>query len=111
MAIASYQTPFFLHYFLSDPVSLVRDHNIKEKLFELGLSVQSYNGDLLFEPWEVYDDRGHAFTTFGPFWNRCLHMQMKAISLIPSWQLVQAEGMSTLLWLFLANMMVHIRFG
>ncbi|KAF7837472.1 cryptochrome-1-like isoform X1 [Senna tora] len=75
---------------LYDPVSLVRDHNIKEKLVELGISVQSYNGDLLYEPWEIYDERGHAFTTFDPFWNRCLHMQIKAVSIIPPWELVPA---------------------
>jgi cryptochrome 2 len=77
---------------LYDPVSLVRDHNIKEKLVELGLSVKSYNGDLLYEPWEIYDENGHAFTTFDRFWQRCLHKQMEPVSLIPPWQLVQAEG-------------------
>lgn len=77
---------------LYDPVSLVRDHNIKEKLVELGLSVKSYSGDLLYEPWEIYDENGHAFTTFDRFWQRCLHKQMEPVSLIPPWQLVQAEG-------------------
>ncbi|KAI9087470.1 hypothetical protein K1719_030610 [Acacia pycnantha] len=77
---------------LYDPVSLVRDHNIKEKLVELGLSVQSYNGDLLYEPWEIYDERGHAFTTFDHFWDRCLQKQVAAASLIPPWQLIPAEG-------------------
>ena len=80
--------------FLSDPVSLVRDHNIKEKLAEVGISVQSYNGDLLFEPWEIYDERGEAFTSFDPFWSRCLQMEMRSISLIPPWQLIPAEGMN-----------------
>ncbi|KAJ1423996.1 Rossmann-like alpha/beta/alpha sandwich fold [Sesbania bispinosa] len=77
---------------LYDPISLVRDHNIKEKLVELGISVQSYNGDLLYEPWDIYDESGHAFTTFDPFWNRCLQMQMKTFSLIPPCQLILAEG-------------------
>ncbi|GAU25831.1 hypothetical protein TSUD_30950 [Trifolium subterraneum] len=77
---------------LYDPVSLVRDHNIKEKLVELGLSVKSYNGDLLYEPWEIYDEKGHAFTTFDRFWQKCLHKQMEPVSLIPPWQLVPAEG-------------------
>ncbi|KAL0349025.1 UNVERIFIED_CONTAM: Cryptochrome-2 [Sesamum angustifolium] len=60
---------------LYDPISLVRDHNIKQKLVELGVKVQSYNGELLFEPWEVYDDNGHAFTTFNAYWEKCLSMQ------------------------------------
>ncbi|AES60287.1 putative deoxyribodipyrimidine photo-lyase [Medicago truncatula] len=77
---------------LYDPVSLVRDHNIKEKLVELGISVQSYNGDLLHEPWDIYDESGHAFTTFDPFWSRCLQMQMKTYSTIPPCQLIPAQG-------------------
>ncbi|KAK2643642.1 hypothetical protein Ddye_018837 [Dipteronia dyeriana] len=77
---------------LYDPVSLVRDHNIKEKLVELGFSVQSYNGDLLYEPWEIYDERGLAFTTFDAYWNKCLQMTMEPVSLLPPWRLVPAEG-------------------
>lgn len=59
---------------------------------ELGISVQSYNGDLLHEPWDIYDESGHAFTTFDPFWNSCLQMQMKTYSLIPPCQLIPAQG-------------------
>ncbi|KAK9289223.1 hypothetical protein L1049_017697 [Liquidambar formosana] len=77
---------------LYDPVSLVRDHNIKQKLVELGISVQSHNGDLLYEPWEVYNEKGHAFTTFDAYWNKCLHMQMEPASLLPPWRLVPPAG-------------------
>ncbi|KAG4983677.1 hypothetical protein GLYMA_10G180600v4 [Glycine max] len=77
---------------LYDPVSLVRDHNIKEKLVEQGISVQSYNGDLLYEPWEVNSESGRAFTTFNAFWKKCLHMQMDIVSVVPPWQLIPAEG-------------------
>ncbi|KAK2453920.1 cryptochrome-1 [Trifolium repens] len=77
---------------LYDPVSLVRDHNIKEKLLDLGIPVQSYNGDLLHEPWDIYDESGHAYTTFDHFWNRFLQMQMKTYSLIPPCQLILAQG-------------------
>ncbi|KAK8479077.1 hypothetical protein V6N13_070030 [Hibiscus sabdariffa] len=73
---------------LYDPVSLVRDHNIKEKLAEVGISVQSYNGDLLYEPWEIYDEKGQAFTTFDAYWDKCLNMQMEPISLLPPWRLL-----------------------
>ena len=59
---------------------------------ELGISVQSYNGDLLYEPWEIYDERGHAFTTFEAYWDKCLHMQMKPVSRLPPWRLVPAAG-------------------
>ncbi|KAJ6988664.1 cry2-2 [Populus alba x Populus x berolinensis] len=74
------------------PVSLVRGHNIKEKLVELGIFVQSYNGDLLYEPWEIYDERGYAFTTFEAYRDKCSHMQMEPVSHLPPWRLVPAAG-------------------
>lgn len=63
---------FFNH--LYDPFSLVRDHQIKELLSSRGITVHTFNGDLLYEPWEVADENGCSFTTFETFWNRCLHM-------------------------------------
>ncbi|XP_073105352.1 cryptochrome-1-like isoform X3 [Elaeis guineensis] len=63
---------FFNH--LYDPLSLVRDHRLKELLTARGITVRSFNADLLYEPWEVYDDNGRPFTTFAPFWNKCLSM-------------------------------------
>lgn len=77
---------------LYDPISLVRDHSIKQKLMELGMSVQSYNGDLLYKPWDIYDDKGNAFTTFEAYWNKCLSMQMGFVSLLPPWRLVPVAG-------------------
>ncbi|XP_059632359.1 cryptochrome-1 [Cornus florida] len=79
---------------LYDPVSLVRDHNIKEKLAELGIAVQSYNGDLLYEPWEVYDENGHALTTFDTYWDKCLNMQNEPTTHLPPWRLVPASGLA-----------------
>nr|AIX02995.1 cryptochrome 2 [Morella rubra] len=75
-----------------DPVSLVRDHKIKEEMVELGISVKSYNGDLLYEPWGVYDESGYAFTRFEAYWDKCLHLQMEPVSLLPPWKLVPAAG-------------------
>jgi cryptochrome 2 len=37
---------------------------IKKELSACGISVQSFNGDLLYEPWDIYDENGHAFTNF-----------------------------------------------
>lgn len=77
---------------LYDPVSLVRDHSIKKELLEHNVMVQSYNGDLLFEPWEVYDENGQAFTTFAHYWNKCLGMQMEPCSLNMPWCLAPAAA-------------------
>lgn len=59
---------------LYDPLSLVRDHRAKEVLTANGVSVRSFNADLLYEPWEVVDERGQPFTTFSSFWEKCLGM-------------------------------------
>ncbi|KAM7462544.1 hypothetical protein LguiA_030665 [Lonicera macranthoides] len=77
---------------LYDPVSLSRDHTIKKKLGELGISVQSYNGDLLYEPWDVYNEEGHAFTTFDAYWEKCLNMDKEPLSHTPPWRLIPASG-------------------
>ncbi|XP_078444105.1 cryptochrome 1 [Wolffia australiana] len=63
---------FFNH--LYDPLSLVRDHRLKEHLTSQGITVRSFNADLLYEPWEVNDDEGRPFTTFASFWNKCMSM-------------------------------------
>ncbi|MQL88944.1 hypothetical protein Taro_021519 [Colocasia esculenta] len=63
---------FFNH--LYDPLSLVRDHRLKELLSAQGITVRSFNADLLYEPWEVNDDEGQPFSTFAEFWNKCLSM-------------------------------------
>lgn len=77
---------------LYDPFSLVRDNNIKEKLMELGISMHSYNADLLYEPWEIYDVQRHAFRTFDGYWNKCLNMTIEPASHPPPWRLVPLEG-------------------
>ncbi|QCE06130.1 cryptochrome-1-like isoform X2 [Vigna unguiculata] len=63
---------FFNH--LYDPLSLVRDHRTKEVLTAQGITVRSFNSDLLYEPWDVNDAHGQPFTTFSAFWERCLSM-------------------------------------
>ncbi|BBN02726.1 deoxyribodipyrimidine photo-lyase [Marchantia polymorpha subsp. ruderalis] len=63
---------FYNH--LYDPVSLVRDHRVKQGLSIHNIPVHTFNGDLLYEPWEVYDDEGQAFTTFDDFWDKCMNM-------------------------------------
>ncbi|KAL3514146.1 hypothetical protein ACH5RR_026863 [Cinchona calisaya] len=63
---------FFNH--LYDPLSLVQDHRVKEVLTAQGVTVRSFNADLLYEPWEVHDEEGRPFRTFALFWERCLSM-------------------------------------
>ncbi|KAH7301102.1 hypothetical protein KP509_23G012400 [Ceratopteris richardii] len=63
---------FYNH--LYDPISLVRDHQVKQCLSRAGIIVNSFNADLLYEPWEVNDEKGQPFTTFREFWVKCMDM-------------------------------------
>lgn len=86
----------FLTFLFTDPVSLVRDHKIKTQLTDCGITVQSFNGDLLNEPWEVYDDGGLAFTTFEPYWEKCTRLPIEPTLFLPPWKLVPPTGKASL---------------
>ncbi|KAL5212163.1 hypothetical protein ABZP36_023010 [Zizania latifolia] len=77
---------------LYDPISLVRDDKIKKELSAQGISVKSFNGDLLYEPWEVYDDSGHAFTTFNMYWEKCMKLPVEISPSLAPWRLVPVPG-------------------
>lgn len=63
-----------LHSCNADPVSLVRDHRVRQGLTRAGIVVYSFSGDLLYEPWEIYDEHGQPFTRFSDFWHHCQTM-------------------------------------
>eukprot|EP00250_Pteridium_aquilinum_P009938 c19040_g4_i1 orf=1-636(-) len=82
---------FYNH--LYDPISLVRDHYVKQGLSHKGIQVQSFNGDLLYEPWEVLNDDGKPFTTFESYWQKCLNMPLEPCSpLLPPRRLTLISG-------------------
>ncbi|XP_018511055.2 cryptochrome-2 isoform X1 [Brassica rapa] len=83
---------------LYDPVSLVRDHNVKEKLMERGISMQGYNGDLLYEPWEINSENGKPFTSFSPYWKKCLDMSVESVMLPPPWRLIPLTAAAEGVW-------------
>ena len=51
-----------------EPFAVARDTSLKNQLTEMGLTVQSFNGALLFEPWEVATGDGKPYRVFTPFW-------------------------------------------
>lgn len=76
---------------------------------ELGISVQSFNADLLYEPWEVYAGKGQAYTTFEAYWDKCLHMQRELVTRLPPWKLISATGTFQLPKIFVcARMLVCV---
>lgn len=82
---------FFNH--LYDPVSLVRDHKVKQELLQAGVSVTTFNADLLYEPWEINDEQGRPFTTFAGFWSQCMDMAIEPESpLLPPKRITKWPG-------------------
>lgn len=46
----------------------MRDNEVKAALAAAGVFCQSFNADILREPWEVLDTQGKPFTCFEGFW-------------------------------------------
>lgn len=56
-----------------EPWRIRRDATIKTSLKETGLDVQSFNGSLLWEPWQVLKKDGTPYKVFTPYYRRgCL---------------------------------------
>lgn len=56
-----------------EPWRIRRDQRIKERLSQQGIAVKSFNGSLLWEPWEVLKTNGNPYKVFTPFYYKgCL---------------------------------------
>eukprot|EP00659_Diplonema_papillatum_P011460 gene11460-17627_t len=55
-----------------EPAAIKRDSTIKSELEKMNVTVQSFNGTLLHEPWEVQTKTGTPFKVFTPYWRACL---------------------------------------
>jgi deoxyribodipyrimidine photo-lyase len=64
-----------------EPAIERRDAAIKTRLRRQGLRVESFNGSLLFEPWEVRTKAGDPYRVFTPFWRTALAQRDPA----PGW--------------------------
>ena len=54
-----------------EPAAVKRDGNIKAILKEREIEVESFRGNLLYEPWEVQTKQGNPYKVFTPFWKAC----------------------------------------
>ena len=55
-----------------EPRVETRDASIKRALRETGLRAESFNGSLLFEPWQLRTRSGGPYKVFTPFWRAAL---------------------------------------
>ena len=56
---------------LYDPISMVRDHSVKQSLTSFQIPFYTFNSDLLFEPWDVLDSKSQTLSCFEDFWSHC----------------------------------------
>lgn len=54
-----------------DQGSRDRETRLKKACRERGITVESFNANLLYEPWEVTTQSGQPFKVFTPFWRAC----------------------------------------
>ena len=54
-----------------EPALVQRDHALKTELKALGVEVNSFNGALLHEPWEIKTGSGTPYRVFSPYWRKC----------------------------------------
>lgn len=55
-----------------EPAIEQRDVGIKSALRGAGLRAESFNGSLLFEPWQIESKQGDPYRVFTPFWRTAL---------------------------------------
>ena len=58
-----------------EPAAIKRDATIKKTLRERGVTVRSFNGALLHEPWDVANKSGGPYQVFTPYWKTCLERE------------------------------------
>lgn len=55
-----------------EPAVIARDKIIKADLHKAGITAESFNGAVLFEPWELTTQAGNPFKVFTPFWRTAM---------------------------------------
>ncbi len=58
-----------------EPWQIRRDKTLKAQLQNVGIQCQSFNGNLLWEPWQLTKQDGSPYKVFTPFYKKCLQHQ------------------------------------
>jgi deoxyribodipyrimidine photo-lyase len=76
-----------------EPYAVARDTALKSELSARGIAAASFNGSLLFEPWEIETGSGGSFKVYSPFWRACLKMPVAAPQPAPVVELAPISGL------------------
>ncbi|GAA5497061.1 deoxyribodipyrimidine photo-lyase [Rubritalea halochordaticola] len=60
-----------------EPASVDRDTKIKKALTDDGFTVETFNGNLLFDPLKIASKSDTPYKVFTPFWKHCAAMDIK----------------------------------
>jgi len=55
-----------------EPAIMQWDEQVKNKLSQAGIQVQSFNGSLLFEPGQIKNQQGAPYKVFTAYWNKVI---------------------------------------
>ena len=55
-----------------EPLGIACDTRVKAGLKKEGVEVESFPGNVLFEPWDIKNQEGKPYKVFTPFWKACL---------------------------------------
>lgn len=67
-----------------EPAVIRRDSRIKTELQQRGLRAESFNGSLLFEPWEITTQEGRPYRVYTPFSKACFAGVSRLRRMLPS---------------------------
>lgn len=57
-----------------EPAAIERDTEIKKRLKASGVDVETFKGELLYEPWEIMNQQDKPYQVYTPFSKRCFEM-------------------------------------
>lgn len=68
------------------------DAELKTRLREQGVEVESHQGSLLFEPWSVRSGQGEPYKVFTPFWRAAREQPVRAPLPVPDFAFATAAS-------------------
>ena len=54
-----------------EPNNIAQDTELKKQLINAGITVHSFNNNLLSEPWQQMNKQGTPYKVFTPYWRHC----------------------------------------
>jgi deoxyribodipyrimidine photo-lyase len=75
-----------------EPAALARDAMVKTALRGRGLAAESFNANLLFEPWTIRNASGGPYRVFTPFWRACVAQRVAPLGPVAPRRLAAPES-------------------